>query len=920
MRYIRDRAPLLLLLLGISLLITATAFGADFQQNDVALAKKTAKGLALTQKGLPAIATVMIVFYIFQSFLFRLISDMAFHKWAASVVLNIMLFSAFFGGSLGNAVGQFRPHKNASQISKVVTDTYPGDGAQESATPSGMNTHFEVLASMFDNSDETLGSEVGGNLAMIQTVTGTDHTKWALNIAAPTTLAASGSNGVFGWISDLFAAAPGDLGIGTTPAATAATTDAPQQELFDSIAEINSGEANTNLLAGSLLYLNNAVASVAGDIQASYDSRQMIDAAQGDEANPAGSSASASLTEDVFAASSISAASAANRPVTVVTMATYPGGVNEYGRHALTAISTPDKHYHAGTVSANQITLALSSSNQKAGKLNASLITTFPSPTATGPGTVFEYAKQGGFDGDTHGVHPQYYLRAHNDLQASECGSNSGSSRIRPGGSGGSGGIGIFNPEANIPSLPILVNTAAITTAASVFGSLSNFATNGNGGDLLTAINGTIQMYSQLNSYAAVKSIAAIPTNTAAGIIARYDQLITDSTTNGMGHATVCLQNGKAMLTVATAISKKSGENDIAYHAYLNPTFGTPGAIAEATSTLAWSVGKDDASADVLASKHENLASVSEIVHHIVGYVSAIGTGGGSASMQTKLPVGQESSWMRPDQKLETLIKGGQEKANGAALNESGKPKGTMEKIGSAIAGTLQEMIATYYQFVLRLLVVLLAGMPFIVLLTQVCIATTVAHFSYSIGMAILPIWAVMNTGKLFSNASAGDESYNGVAFFPIITIIATTACLGAEVAAAKVCQGEVQFYLTHIVDIFFAQLEAIGYALGTIFTQGSHGNSFSFKQVLTPMMEAVKPFGVCAAATIAPMLIGRILMPGVIAPHGSASMVAGMASSAHEGGAAAVGGKVKAAAGAAIGGAVGGPAGAKAGADAASK
>jgi hypothetical protein len=385
----------------------------------------------------------------------------------------------------------------------------------------------------------------------------------------------------------------------------------------------------------------------------------------------------------------------------------------------------------------------------------------------------------------------------------------------------------------------------------------------------------------------------------ASSILHDYDQLIAASSTNGMGHATACLKSGKAMMSIASAISKKSGENDASYHQYLEMASTTPGASAEASSTLAWHIGGDSASADVLAMTHDsNEASLNDIVHHIVGYVSAIGSGGGSGAMNTKLPVGQEGSWMRPDQKLETLIKGGDAIASSANnTNADGSKKGLVDQAIAKIGGSLLKALAYYYQFVLRLLVVLCAGLPFIVLLTQVCIATTVANISYALGMAILPIWAVMNAGKLFSSASAGDESYNGVTFFPIVAIIVTTACLGAEVAAAKVCQGEVQFYLTHIVDIFFAQVESIGYALGMVFSQSGQGNHFKMTQVLTPMMEAVKPFGICAAATIAPMLIGRILMPGVIAPHGSASMVAGMASSAHEGGAAAVGGKVKSAA-----------------------
>ena len=925
MHKLRKHAPMLLLLIGLGVLVSAgVAFGADLQQVDVSLAKKSAKALAVTEKGLPAISAVVICFYIFQSFLFRMLSDMSVHKWAVGVVLNIMMFSAFFGGSVSNSVGQFRPKKNATQISHVVTDTYPGTGAKESATPSSSSTKFEVLATMFDNQDETLGSNSFENVAMIQTVTATDHTKWALDMTSTLAEGASSSgSGALGWVSSLFAA--GDFGSGAAAPASDTAGDHPQKELYESVTSINSDEAATGLLGGALLYLNNAASSVAGDIGAIYDSKQMEDASKGDEAkvaaNDGTTNSRAALHEDIFADSSLNAAAAANQPVTVVTMATYPGGVLEYGRHALNAIANPEKNYHASTVSADQITTALNASDQKPGSINPDTVANMPDPTSTGPGTVFANAKAGGFDGEAEGVHPQYFLRAHGDLQASECSSNSQSAGVRPGGTGSSN-TGILNPTSNIPSLPIQTNITQVQASASVFGALSNLASTGVG-NLLSSINISIASNAQLNNYVPTISVRTQPTTTAA-TLTQYDQLIAESQTNGMSHATNCLKTGKQMLTVASAISKKSGDNDAAYHAYLDPAASSsPGALAEAISTLAWSINPVDMSIDTLAahdeSSLENKAAVSDLVHHIVGYVSAIATKGGAASMNTKLPMGQESSWKRPDQKLETLIQGGKDtQAQANAPNADGSKKGFMQKASDAVLGGLQEMIAKYYQFALRLLVVLLAGMPFIALLTQVCIATTVAAFSYSLGMAIIPIWAVMNTGKLFSNGSAGDESYNGISSFPIVTIIVTTACLGAEVAGAKICQGEVAYYLTHITDIFFAQLEAISYAIGVIFTSNGSTSSFDFKQVLTPMMEAVRPFGICAAATIAPMLLGRLLMPGVIAPNGSASMVAGMASSAHEGGAAAVAGKVKAAAGAAVGAAVGGPAGAAAGSKAA--
>lgn len=917
------RAPLLQALVILTVLLMASAgYCVEFQQVDVGLAKKTASALAITEKGLPAIATVVIVFYILQSFLFRLLSDLQFHKWAAAVVLNILLYSLFFGGSVSSAIGNVRKGSSTNaQISRVVTDTYPGSGAQESATPASSGTHFEVLASMFDNSDESLASATGDNLAMVQTATAVEHTRWALDMSSTITTAASNAtqSSAVAWVSDLFASSTGPNG---APESTTSKSTAPQKELYAKITEINNDDKGTNLLSSSLIYLSNAVSSVAGDVGAMYDAKQMERAAEGEEATggAAQNASNASNSDDLFAEANISKASLSSSPVTVVTMATYPGGVTEYGRHALSVISNPDKNYHAGTVPAEQIISSLNASGRAPGNMSMNAIKNLPSPTAQGPGTLFDNAKALGFDGDAEGVYPQYFLRAHGNLQSSECGGNASSSGIRPGSNSGSG-MGILNPMSNIPTMPIAANTTALEGAAGNFNFLDIFG--GGTGNLMSSLTNmlksTDQMYSKLDGYTPTFSSSTGNLGTVSGISSQYDQLISDSSHNGMSHATNCLKTGKAMLSVASAVSQTSGVNDKLYHNFLESDSSTSASMAEATSTLAWGFGKDTASPDIFAAKMDNEASVADIVRHVVGYVSAIGTSGGSGSMNTKVPTTQETSWKRPDQKLEALINEGQAQAASASQpNADGSKKGMMERAGAAVAGTLKELFATYYQFLLRLLVVLLAGMPFIALLTTSNLAVAVSTISYSIGMAILPIWACMNTGKLFSNASAGDESYNGVSIFPIVTIIITTAVLGAEVAAAKVCQGETMFYLTNIVNIFSAQVEALGYALGIIFTNGSNGPAFSFQQVLTPMTEAVKPFGICAAATIAPMLIGRILMPGVIAPHGSASLVQGMASSAHEGGAAHAGGKIKAAAGAAVGAAVAGPAGAKVGADAA--
>lgn len=871
----------------------------EFAQVDVGLAKKSAAALAITEKGLPAIATVVLIFYLFQSLTFRILSDLSLHKWAGLVVLNIAFLAVFFGGSINSVFGIKRA--NPSQITRVTTDTYPGDGATESSTPTGAATNFEILANAFNGDEESLAADASGNYAMVQTINGTEHTRWALDMSSVADSSVTTNPGALGFrfLKDIFATSSVESDSGST----SANSDKPQKDLYNSIAAINSSETETGLLGGCLLYLNNAVSSVAGSIGANYDAKQMARAAQGAEAQSTSGDTQAWNSSDVFADSNLNIASANSKPVTVVTMATYPGGVQEYGRHALDYIANPDKNYMYSTIPGAQVTAAISSSNQQSGSLQLANVV-LPSPTASGTGTVYDYAKQAGFDGEKEGVYPQYFLRTHAELQSSECNGNATAQGLRPGSSGDTAltalGSSILNPSANIPSLPLQANTAQLQQATSIFGNLNSFGT-GNGGVLLssllsqlTSLNGE---FDKLNSYAPqwTQSNTQSSSDPIQNALTQYDQLIADTSKNGMSHATSCLENGKSMLQVVSAINKASGANDTAYHNWLEGK--QTGAMAEAESTLAYRIGNRDADPELFARNVDsNEASISDIVNHVVGYVSAIGQPSGTGSMNTKVPTTQETSWTRPDQKLQQAADAN-DKSGDAKMQKAKNSDSWMDKISntaSAVTDFIAATLQNFLQFMLRLAAILFAGLPFLVLLTQVAVATHVAHFSYAIGMAILPIYAVMNTGKLFSQQSAGDDHFQGISFFPIVTIIVTMAVLGAEVAAAKVCQGEVNYYLTHIVDLLAAQIEASLRAVGMILTNGLSGNSFNFKTILNPMLEATRPFGVCAAAVIAPMLIGRIMTPGIIAPHASASMIQGMAGSASQGGAGHIAGVVK--------------------------
>ena len=765
---------------------------------------------------MPAAAAAIITFFIFQSFLLTYLTDQQFHKWAIRVIIGILIGTSLLGGSVSQALGLKATRMSNTSISGIHSAKIPTTTGAAVEAEASSATSFEVWANLLHDEDGILAGSIGENTAGI-TRNLDKSTIWLVK-----------------------------------------NEDLPE-DMEETISGINEDAEGSDILSNITMFMNNAVTSPIASIFRAYDSQIVADELRSIGAEvPVPKDGNSASIEDLFAAAEYGAS---NLNVVVATPSTYLGDNTDHAMFVIDRMQSMDTALAArmGSASAN---LEAVYSGQPVPSVAAA--------DSSGKNSLIESAKQKGFDAEKEGIFPQYFPRVHHSEYENECqNATSGMRSIEQ------SIPGMINPCAMINGDPIakklfgaISGTPEYLTklngmANNLFKSVTDFTQANSAEGFAKSVSSSAKSFSALakfdyNSY--MGSCDSSKFGSFADTTAYFDKMIKDQEEQGQTYLKNCAQVGKSISAISDAMQDVQRTNDDVVDKMLS---GKSATNIERESVYAYVIENDPPNGPGGGSG-ENLASIESVVRQVTGVMGSIGgvvasvgkQGGAGGSASVRSPSGSEGTIATIQKTVDGLSKTSKKESNSSSeLLKSSAAKFKKWNIMGGITDALQAAI----MFVFRLIATYVATVPILLIIAQAAMVKWAATLAYAAGMALIPIWGLFSLGKNFVGASAGDESYGQMAFFPIVTVLVSQVALGAQLGASAIAEAEVTTFITTILGTMMD----FGNALISIAL--SAGNGGLVGDPFGPMMSAMKPFGVISAIMIGPIMIARLLNAGVI-------------------------------------------------------
>lgn len=147
--------------------------------------------------------------------------------------------------------------------------------------------------------------------------------------------------------------------------------------------------------------------------------------------------------------------------------------------------------------------------------------------------------------------------------------------------------------------------------------------------------------------------------------------------------------------------------------------------------------------------------------------------------------------------------------------------------------------------------------------------------FTIAISLLFIPFWIVFTSGKMMMIATASEENYNGVSFFPVIQFFGMFALIALEASVLAAITPAVTYYITMMNEFAMSGLAGI-----LMIGAGSMTNSEEAAAVgFAMMLKSVMIFGLLTGLSLIPGMIANLLRGQIYQPSQSARFDQGMQS-----------------------------------------
>lgn len=477
----------------------------------------TLGSLKLVSKVMPAVAAVIITFFIFQSFLLTFLTDQQFHKWAIRVVIGILVGTSLLGGSVSQALG-LKATSSKKSLSGIHSAQIPTTDGTAVEAEVDLATSFEVWANLMNDETGTLAQGIGENTAGISRNLDKDTIWLVKNENLP-------------------------------------------EDLRQDLEQLNEDSEGSDVLSNIIVFMNNAVTAPIASVFRSYDSQIVADELRSVNAEvPVSKYGESASVDDLFAAAEYGASSSG---VIAATPSTYLGSPADQGLFIVNRIWTPETALAARMGSASSIVEALQ---------NGDPVPSVAAPDKSGKNQLVEAAKQRGFDAEKEGIYPQFFPRTHLPEFDKECqNTTAGLRRLE-------GTIpGLVNPCALVNSDPIAKQLFGAVSgtpeylkklngmAGDLFKSVTDFTQANSAEGFAKSISSSAKSFSALAKFDYSSYMGSCDSGqfgSFADATAYFDKMIQDQEQQGQTYLKNCAQVGKSISAIADAVGDVQKAND----------------------------------------------------------------------------------------------------------------------------------------------------------------------------------------------------------------------------------------------------------------------------------------------------------------------------------------------------------------------
>ena len=174
-----------------------------------------------------------------------------------------------------------------------------------------------------------------------------------------------------------------------------------------------------------------------------------------------------------------------------------------------------------------------------------------------------------------------------------------------------------------------------------------------------------------------------------------------------------------------------------------------------------------------------------------------------------------------------------------------------------------EDMLDKIIGFIKKVLGLIVA----IPLVTMVTMLYTVAYYtivtSAGLGVCLIPIWVAITGARALLNPNTSDDSYGGVAVFPVVKFVFAIVLIGVELMVLGGISSSALYFLKHSANIGFDVLASFSGGMLASIT----GSTTLAGDSIKILIEALVPLGIMIGLATIPVLLASTLRGDMYQP-----------------------------------------------------